>query len=490
MAAELQILFDSLDLYNDATDLAKCALDPAPCLIEFAADKLKEAIMEAAGLKFDVREAIMTFALNRPRHFLSIAADPPDPDYQHLTMLSPLDYVDPLSNDPVMRAAADLGNAQMVEGALAEPYLAALERYQGADAVSDNEWGLIHAITIQTYAGLLAEQTARTNQAIAALDAALAADPRSFDDIASYLADFRLEIEQNGIPDETVLYLKNIGFTDEEIEEIFDEIIAKYPEGFTVDSFRSNLAGLIDANNSAITELLSVASDMQTSITYLDYYYIGERSPRAEAGGPYVTAEGAALVLDGSGSIDPDGTITAWDWDLDLDGAFDDATGVSPSVSFEHEFNGIVGLLVTDNTGRTSVDYALITCQHQRQAVISSSSPNMAVQEMMLGETKDFSVAASDPDGDALDITWTLDNAVIATGSGFSYQPTSLGEAGMHVVRVQVTDDNPNGGTAMLIWGVAVLAADADGDGWRANMDCNDGNAAINPYEWKYRERH
>jgi thioredoxin 1 len=88
MAGELQALFDALDLYNDAKGVVDCALDPAACLKDFLADKLKEEIMKAIGLDFDVKEVILTHAINMARHYLSIAADPPNPDFQHLTYLS------------------------------------------------------------------------------------------------------------------------------------------------------------------------------------------------------------------------------------------------------------------------------------------------------------------------------------------------------------------------------------------------------------------
>ncbi len=48
----------------------------------------------------------------------------------------------------------------------------------------------------------------------------------------------------------------------------------------------------------------------------------------ADAGGPYAIDEGQALVLDGSSSQG----ATSWNWDLDNDGSYDDATTASPSV--------------------------------------------------------------------------------------------------------------------------------------------------------------
>ena len=51
--------------------------------------------------------------------------------------------------------------------------------------------------------------------------------------------------------------------------------------------------------------------------------------PTADAGGPYTTKEGADVRLDASGSTAPGGG-GSYSWDFDGDGAYDDATGVSP----------------------------------------------------------------------------------------------------------------------------------------------------------------
>ena len=53
--------------------------------------------------------------------------------------------------------------------------------------------------------------------------------------------------------------------------------------------------------------------------------------PVADADGPYLTDEGVNIILDGSGSSDPGGTTLTYEWDLDDDGVFDDATGPSPA---------------------------------------------------------------------------------------------------------------------------------------------------------------
>lgn len=64
-------------------------------------------------------------------------------------------------------------------------------------------------------------------------------------------------------------------------------------------------------------------------------------APVANPGGPYLIHLGDDLRLDGSGSTDPDlpnDSLTSFLWDLDSDGAFDDAFGASPTVTWHTLF--------------------------------------------------------------------------------------------------------------------------------------------------------
>jgi hypothetical protein len=66
-----------------------------------------------------------------------------------------------------------------------------------------------------------------------------------------------------------------------------------------------------------------------------------------------------AITL-GSTSVDPDGPITSQSWDLDGDGAFDDAAGETASVSFATVGTHPVALAVTDRDGASSLAWAPI----------------------------------------------------------------------------------------------------------------------------------
>src|SRR5207245_9925455 len=56
--------------------------------------------------------------------------------------------------------------------------------------------------------------------------------------------------------------------------------------------------------------------------------------PVADAGGPYTINEGDSLTLDASSSTDPDGDPLSYSWDVNGDGIYGDATGVSPTLTW------------------------------------------------------------------------------------------------------------------------------------------------------------
>ena len=77
-------------------------------------------------------------------------------------------------------------------------------------------------------------------------------------------------------------------------------------------------------------------------------------------------------------------------------------------------------------------------------------------------------------------ITWLVNGVAAGTGADFTCTAT-VGNAGVNSVKVQASDGNPLGGTTDPNWVVLSVYPDADGDGWNANTDCNDGDASVNP---------
>jgi Ca2+-binding RTX toxin-like protein len=94
-----------------------------------------------------------------------------------------------------------------------------------------------------------------------------------------------------------------------------------------------------------------------------------DRPPVAEAGGPYQIEAGSNLSLDASGSFDSDvgDQITSYEWDFNGDGTYDASTASPIYVASWSALAGLgvgdhlVTLRVTDSTGRSSTDTAVLT---------------------------------------------------------------------------------------------------------------------------------
>ena len=82
--------------------------------------------------------------------------------------------------------------------------------------------------------------------------------------------------------------------------------------------------------------------------------------PVADANGPYTGLVGQPVQLDGSGSWDADGDALTYTWDLDMDGQYDDATGVSPSYTWNSTYAGNIKLRVRDSHGDSDTDLAYV----------------------------------------------------------------------------------------------------------------------------------
>ena len=115
-----------------------------------------------------------------------------------------------------------------------------------------------------------------------------------------------------------------------------------------------------------------------------------------------------AVTFDGTGSSDPDGDLLAYAWDLDGDGAFDDATTATTSRTYLSDGNVSVRLQVTDPSGASHVSAAttIAVGNDPPTAVIDSATTDWSV-----GQTISFSGHATDPEEGAsrlLALSWQV----------------------------------------------------------------------------------
>jgi hypothetical protein len=111
--------------------------------------------------------------------------------------------------------------------------------------------------------------------------------------------------------------------------------------------------------------------------------------PVASAGGPYTIVEGTAPALDASASTDPDGDALTYNWDLDGDGQYDDATGARPALTAaqaatfgmgDGPATHAVAVQVSDPSGATSAATVNVTVTNKAPAVTPSGIPAHAVE--------------------------------------------------------------------------------------------------------------
>ncbi len=116
-----------------------------------------------------------------------------------------------------------------------------------------------------------------------------------------------------------------------------------------------------------------------------------------------------AVTLDGSGSSDPDGTVTGYDWT----GSPDPANAVSPSVNLAagtHTFT----LVVTDDDGASSAPDTVRITVNPAPVVNKAPSANAGPDQTLTLATGQGSIAvtlngsgSSDPDGTVTGYDWT-----------------------------------------------------------------------------------
>ncbi len=150
------------------------------------------------------------------------------------------------------------------------------------------------------------------------------------------------------------------------------------------------------------------------------------RLPIAEAGGPYSVNLGDGTSFDGSASTDPDSSlgdaIVTYSWDLNDDNVFGDATGSQPSITaglLTSLGAGVhtIQLQVSDSTGDSSIDTAVLTIYDNRPTAVqvvtpNPGSPNQPVLFDASGSTH------GRPDRNIVQFTWDF-------GDGNAYTETA-----------------------------------------------------------------
>lgn len=152
---------------------------------------------------------------------------------------------------------------------------------------------------------------------------------------------------------------------------------------------------------------LTVTDDSGTSTSQDDdsLTVIVNEKPLADAGMDQIAAPGESLTFDGRGSLDPDGSVSAYHW---IFGDGTKAQGQIASHTFDKPGRYTAALQVFDDTGHpqaTGVDEAIVTINARPVAVAGDNIKAAPGDEIILDGS-----ASYDPDGNITAYQWSFIN--------------------------------------------------------------------------------
>jgi hypothetical protein len=184
--------------------------------------------------------------------------------------------------------------------------------------------------------------------------------------------------------------------------------------------------------------------------------FSGNRAPTARTGGPYTISEGQGVTLDASASADPDFDALTYSWDINGDGAYGDAVGVQPTLTWAQ----LNALGINDGPQLFSVrvrvddDAGHVVTSSPTTLTVTNVAPTASIDgpaDGVRGQTRTFTLSASDPSsvdqaaGFVYVITWgdySPQQTVSRTpgnGSGVAVDHV-FAEAGAYTVSITATD--------------------------------------------------
>ena len=402
-----------------------------------------------------VKERFLTLLTSQANHYLAIAEDPPDPDYEQVTTVAPVDVPRDHRDSAFGNAVSDALPPFAGEAAVSAALLRAIERYQGAQAMGDGEWALVHARQARNLSEALRRIAPASSDALAALRAVVSADAADLDEAIAAGRSFAARVSSTGFNGAERRSLLNQRLTATGVAKLETET-----RGFVDDTYQTDSATVLAAldqtraaHSATTAALAGTVAEWDEIVDALEADQ--DPLPAVAAGGPYSADAGASITLAGTGS--------GGAWDLDGDGEFDDATGTTPTVTFDRAGASVIGL-----RAGTAVSYAVVHVAGGSTPVITSPVPAQRSVTVTVGSPREFSVAAT---GSA---TWTIDGEAAGSGSSLTFAP-DVAEVGGHLIEVTVS------GRTRRAWDVIVLDRDPDEDGWTRTTDCDESDPAIHP---------
>ena len=188
-------------------------------------------------------------------------------------------------------------------------------------------------------------------------------------------------------------------------------------------------------DESQVVTITATDSDGEVGVTTFELT-VQNVAPTADAGGPYAVSHGGVVTLDASGSTDPGNDIVSYQWDLDNDGEYDDATGVAASFNAVASGTYVVGVEVTDSDGGVGTDTATVTVSG------TGAEPELTNVSIESPINEDDVAVLTGEIADAGGLEFSL---AVNWGDGTSVETFDLGIVTAFSVAYQYRDDNPSG---------------------------------------------
>jgi glucose/arabinose dehydrogenase/PKD repeat protein len=145
------------------------------------------------------------------------------------------------------------------------------------------------------------------------------------------------------------------------------------------------------------------------SIRRIRYFNTNQPPIAVATANPTNGAAPLTVAFNGSGSSDPDGNALAFAWDLDGDGAFDDAAAATASFTYTQPGNYIARLRVTDPSGAMGTSAVTISVGNTPPTAVIDTP--VAGTTWRVGDIISFSGRATDPQSGTLPaaaLSWSL----------------------------------------------------------------------------------
>lgn len=212
----------------------------------------------------------------------------------------------------------------------------------------------------------------------------------------------------------------------------------------------------------------NAATDPEGGVPYL-FSTLANDPPVADAGEDRAASDAdgdgvEAIVLDGSGSYDPDGSIAAWQW---TEGEVLLGEGENLPGDYTVGTHTVI-LQVTDTDGASATDTVTVTVEPNRPPVADAGGDLAGA----VGAAISFDGSASyDSDGTIVEYAWDFGDGAASTGVTATH---TYGSAGTYTATLAVVDDGGASGTDIFPVTVTEVSSEAEMHVERIDMGIQD----------------